>query len=125
MQTLIRTTAAIILAAAVLASAPLAAQATNVTGEWTFNVTTDQGSGTPTITFKQDGEKLTGKYTGQLGVADLTGTVKGNEIQFMFTIDAQGQQAPVTYKGTVEKNTMKGTLDIGGMVNGTFTATKK
>ena len=51
--------------------------------------------------------------------------MKGNELQFMFTIDAQGQQAPVTYKGTVEKNTMKGTLDIGGMVNGTFTATKK
>jgi hypothetical protein len=124
MQTLIRTTAAIILTA-VLASAQLAAQATNVTGEWIFNVTTDQGGGTPTITFKQDGEKLTGKYTGQLGTADLTGTVKGNEIQFMFTIDAQGQQAPVTYKGTVEKNTMKGTLDIGGMVNGTFTATKK
>ena len=125
MQTLIRTTAAIILAAAVLASAPLAAQGTNVTGEWLFNVTTDQGGGTPTITFKQDGEKLTGKYTGQLGTADLTGTVKGNEIQFMFTIDVQGQQAPVTYKGTVEKNTMNGTLDIGGMVNGTFTATKK
>jgi hypothetical protein len=111
--------------AAVLASAPLAAQGTNVTGEWTFNVTTDQGGGTPTITFKQDGEKLTGKYVGQLGNADLTGTVKGSAIEFTFTVDVQGQQAPVNYKGTVEKNTMKGTLDIGGMVNGTFTATKK
>ena len=77
------------------------------------------------ITFKQDGEKLTGKYAGQLGNADLTGTVKGNAIHFTFTIDVQGQQAPVTYDGTVEKNTMKGKLDIGGMVNGTFTATKK
>ena len=108
-----------------LAPARLGAQATNVTGEWVFNVTTDQGGGTPTITFKQDGEKLTGKYVGQLGNADLTGTVKGNAIHFTFTIDVQGQQAPVTYDGTVEKNTMKGKLDIGGMVNGTFTATKK
>jgi hypothetical protein len=97
----------------------------NVTGEWAFNVTTDQGGGTPTITFKQDGEKLTGKYVGQLGSADLTGTVKGDAIHFTFTIDAGGQAAPVTYDGTVEKNTMKGKLDIGGMVNGTFTATKK
>ena len=79
----------------------------------------------PTITFKQDGEKLTGKYVGQLGNADLTGTLKGSAIHFTFTIDVQGQQAPVTYDGTVEKNTMKGKLDIGGMVNGTFTATKK
>jgi hypothetical protein len=100
-------------------------QATNVTGDWVFNVTTDQGSGTPTMTFKQDGEKLTGKYNGQFGSADLTGTVKGAAIEFTFTIDVQGQQAPATYKGTVEKNTMKGTMDIGGMVSGTFTATKK
>src|SRR5687767_9635697 len=125
MQRLFRTTVALISAAVVLASSPLAAQATNVTGDWEFTVTTDQGSGTPTMTFKQDGEKLTGKYNGQFGSADLTGTVKGNAIQFTFTIDVQGQQAPATYKGTVEKNTMKGTMDIAGMVNGTFTATKK
>ena len=126
MKTVFRSACAVIVATAFLASAPtLTAQAANVTGEWVFNVTTDQGGGTPTITFKQDGEKLTGKYVGQLGSSDLTGTVKGNEIAFSFTIDAQGQQAPVNYKGTVEKNTMKGTLDIAGMVNGTFTATKK
>ena len=110
----------------ILGSASLAiAQATNVTGEWAFTVQTDQGGGTPTITFKQQGEKLTGKYVGQLGNADLEGTVKGSAIHFTFTIDVQGQQAPVTYDGTVEKNTMKGKMDIGGMVNGTFTATKK
>ena len=127
MKTVIRT--AVILAVALLTSAQLGleagAQGANVTGEWAFTVTTDQGGGNPTITFKQDGEKLTGKYNGQLGAADLTGSVKGDAITFTFTVDVQGQQAPVTYKGTVEKNTMKGSLDIAGMVNGTFTATKK
>ena len=116
---------AFVIALALLVSSQVFAQATNITGEWAFNVTTDQGAGTPTITFKQDGEKLTGKYVGQLGAADLTGTVKGNAIHFAFTLDVQGQQAPVTYDGTVEKNTMQGKLDIGGMVTGTFTATKK
>lgn len=123
MKTVIRT--AVIMTIALLTSAHLLAQATNVTGVWVFTVTTDQGGGTPTLTFKQDGEKLTGKYEGQLGNADLTGTVKETAITFTFTVDVQGQQAPVTYKGTVEKNTMKGSLDIAGMVNGTFTATKK
>ena len=121
----ILTANALVIALALLVSATVRAQATNVTGEWAFTVTTDQGGGEPTITFKQDGEKLTGKYVGQLGAADLTGTLKGNAIHFTFTLDVQGQQAPVTYDGTVEKNTMKGKLDIGGMVNGTFTATKK
>ena len=134
MKTVFRFPAALIVVIALLASAPAFAKATagrltfqgiNVTGEWAFNVTTDQGGGTPTITFKQDGEKLTGTYVGTLGTADLTGTVKGNAITFNFTVDVQGQQAPVTYKGAVEKNTMKGSLDIAGMVNGTFTATKK
>ena len=125
MKSIIRVFAVVVFAIGLLATARLGAQGTNVTGEWAFTVQTDQGGGTPTITFKQDGEKLTGKYVGQLGNADLTGTVKGNAIHFTFTIDAGGQQAPVTYDGTVEKNTMKGKLDIGGMVTGTFTATKK
>ena len=116
---------ALVIALALLVSAQVLAQATDVSGEWAFSVTTDQGTGTPAITFKQDGEKLTGKYVGQLGAADLTGTLKGNAIHFTFTLDVQGQQAPVTYDGTVEKNTMKGKMDIAGMVNGTFTATKK
>ena len=114
------------ISAFVLASfAPVMGQGVNITGEWAFTVQTDQGGGTPTITFKQDGEKLTGKYAGQLGAADLTGTIKGNDVKFTFTLDVQGQQAPVSYEGTVEKNTMKGKMDIGGMVSGTFTATKK
>ena len=122
---MLRTTFLVVGALALLSSVTAVAQTTNVTGEWAFTVTTDQGGGNPTFTFKQDGEKLTGKYSGTFGSADVTGTVKGSAIQFSFTADVQGQQAPITYKGTVEKNTMKGTLDIAGMVNGTFTATKK
>ena len=125
MKSMIRVLTLVVVVIGLLSSAQLGAQATNVTGEWAFTVTTDQGAGNPVLTFKQDGEKLTGKYAGQLGNADLTGTVKGSAIHFTFTLDVQGQQAPVTYDGTVEKNTMKGKLDIGGMVNGTFTATKK
>lgn len=125
MKSMLRTLTLVVVAFGLLVPARLGAQVNNVTGDWAFNVQTDQGAGTPTISFKQDGEKLTGKYVGQLGSADLTGTVKGDAIHFTFTLDVQGQQAPVTYDGTVEKNTMKGKMDIAGMVNGTFTATKK
>jgi hypothetical protein len=125
MKSILRASAALVFVLGLLVSAQVFAQANNVTGEWAFTVTTDQGGGNPVITFKQDGEKLTGKYAGQLGNADLTGTLKGNAIRFTFTLDLQGQQATATYDGTVEKNTMKGKLDIGGMLTGTFTATKK
>ena len=113
----------------VLALSPVgAAQAkVDVTGKWAFNVETSAGAGAPTFTFKQDGEKLTGHYAGTFGEADLTGTVKGNDITFNFQADLGGQSVPVSYKGTIEGGTsMKGTLDIaGGMASGTFTAKKK
>ena len=69
-----------------LSAARGAAQAkVDVTGKWAFSVETSAGAGAPTFTFKQDGEKLTGHYTGTFGEADLTGTVKGADITFAFT----------------------------------------
>ena len=98
----------------------------DVTGAWAFEVQTDAGAGSPTMEFKQEGEKLTGKYTGTFGSADLTGTVKGADIRFTFSADAQGFTVVSTYTGTIESNTsMKGTLNIEGVGAGTFTAKKK
>ena len=117
-------TLSLVVCALVFASLSALAQA-NLTGKWVLNVQTDAGSGTPTVTLKQDGDKLTGHYSGQLGEADITGSVKGNEFTFGFSGDAQGQQFKVTYTGTAEKDTMKGTLDLGGMATGTFTGKKQ
>jgi hypothetical protein len=119
---------ALIISALSLTLAPLAIaqSAPNVTGTWAFDVTTDQGTGNPTITFKQEGEKLTGRYTGTFGEADITGTIKGKDLTFSFSADVQGFALTSTYKGTVETaTTMKGTLEISQVGNGTFTATKK
>ena len=114
----------VLLAAALGTS--LIAQAVDISGAWTFTVTTDAGSGTPAITFKQSGEALTGTYAGTLGNAEFKGTVKGNAVEFSFTVDAQGQTVDVVYRGNVEKTTMKGTVSIaGGQVNGTFTGARK
>src|SRR6266540_1378178 len=104
----------------VAASAILHAQArVDVTGKWAFNVETSAGSGTPTMTFKQDGEKLTGKYSGQLGEADITGTVKGSDVAFTYNVDAGGQMINFKYAGTVEnKDSMKGKLEAAGLGDG-------
>jgi hypothetical protein len=101
---------------------PLAQAKINVSGQWVLDVQTDQGGGSPTFVFKQDGEKLTGKYSGLFGEAEITGTVKGQSINFSFSGDAQGTAVKVTYEGTVESNdSMKGKVDLGGVGQGTFT----
>jgi hypothetical protein len=96
----------------------------DVTGKWLFSVTTNAGTGTPTVTLKQQGDTLTGHYSSQaLGEADLKGTVKDRKINFSFTVELQGTRLVVAYSGTVESNdAMKGTVDIGGQAGGTFTA---
>ncbi len=109
-----------ILATVVLMS--LAAYAANVTGTW--NATVDLGGqgGSPTFVLKQDGEKLTGTYTGALGDAPLTGTLKGDKISFDFSV----QDNKIHYEGTVNSagDQMQGTCDYGGQASGTFTAKK-
>jgi len=117
---------AIVMLVFALSPARGAAQAkVDVTGKWAFSVETSAGAGAPTFTFKQDGEKLTGHYTGTFGEADLTGTVKGADITFSFTVDAQGNALKETYTGTVDKDTMKGKLVIEGLGEGTFTAKRQ
>ena len=120
--------AAIVAVAAMLSATQTNAQAAkvNVTGKWLFNVETGAGSGTPTMTFTQDGEKLTGKYQGQFGEADLTGTVKGQDIAFSFNVDAQGTAVNFKYTGTIEdKDALKGKVEIVGLGEGTFTAKRQ
>ena len=118
-----------IAAIAILVAASAAAGQTpkiDVTGKWAFAVETSAGSGTPTITLKQDGEKLTGHYSGQLGEADLTGSVKGQDVNFKFTVDVQGNNLDCVYTGSVEaKDAMKGKVSIVGLGDGTFTAKKQ
>lgn len=99
----------------------------DVTGSWTFTVTSDAGSGTPTVTLKQQGDSLTGHYSSQFfGEVDFKGTVKGNQIAFSFSVSAQGQSIVVSYAGTVESSdAMKGTVDFGGFGSGTFTAKRQ
>ena len=107
---------------ALVAQAPV-----NVTGKWVFTVETSAGGGMPTVTLKQDGEKLTGHYSSQtFGEVDLTGTVKGAAITFMFGADVQGTHLDVTYSGMVEsKDSMNGKVNLGGLGEGTFTAKKQ
>jgi len=101
------------------------AQKFDLTGEWTFDVQTDAGTGTPVFTLKQDGEKVTGRYKGTLGEADVTGTVSVKTFKLTFSGDAQGTAITVTYDGEFESaTTVKGKLDLAGMATGTFTGKK-
>ena len=97
--------------------------AADLTGTWSANVTLDAGSGTATFKFTQSGEMLSGSYVGTFGEAMVTGTVKGDQVEFSF--DA-GEAGKVVYKGTLDGTTkMKGSCEYGAVGKGTFVAERK
>jgi hypothetical protein len=97
----------------------------DVSGTWTMTVEAPEGTAHPTITLKQDGEKVTGTYQGRMGESTLDGTIKGSEIRFSVTLKFQDVAYVITYVGTVSDDAMKGTARFGDAGTGSWSATRK
>jgi len=111
-------------AAATLVAIPAAGADQDVTGTWTMNVETPQGSGSPTFTLIQEGKDITGTYEGYFGEAPVTGTIESDEVTLSIEVTAQGQDVKVDYVGTVEGDTMSGKVVFGEFGEATFTGTR-
>jgi hypothetical protein len=108
-----------------LGATQVSGQAVDLTGTWNMEVTTDQGTTTPSMTLEQHGDHVMGRYSSEtLGDADLEGSVTGNQVRLAFEADLQGQAVPVVYVATIDADgVMSGTIDLaGGLATGTFTA---
>ena len=125
----IRIGGALLAATALLfAGAQQASAQVMMTGDWTLEVSTDNGVTMPELTLEQDGMKLTGHYVSEaLGANEVTGTVDGNKVTVSFMASLEGVgEASVLYIGTVDdEGVWSGTIDIlDGQLTGTFTAKK-
>jgi len=101
--------------------------AINVTGNWTMTLEMSMGTANPSLVLKQDGEKLTGTYTGRYGTFDLLGSVKERAIQFTFNMTAEGQTVTMAFVGDIAEDgqTMKGNAQLDEMGEATWSAKKE
>jgi hypothetical protein len=99
--------------------------AVDLTGTWALEVKTEAGSGNPTVSFKQEGQKLSGRYVGMFGESTLTGEVKDKTFSFNTTVNADGNAVTITYSGTVEQNALSGRVIFGSFGEGTFTGKRQ
>src|SRR5688572_30704888 len=113
-------TAILMLLSAVLVSAAPA----DIAGQWQFTVELAVGTGRPLVTFKQDGEKITGTYEGRYGKSNLEGTVKENHVEFTVTMVAEGTTVSGTFTGTYENDRMSGDVEYEGAGDGTWAAVR-
>lgn len=97
----------------------------NVSGKWRFQVETDQGTGAPEFDLKQEGERLTGTYTGLFGTQPIMGTVKGNRLSMTIEGDYNGQTVVSTYEGKITNfHSMEGIVNFNEQIEATWTAKK-
>ena len=93
-----------------------------ISGTWRLRVHLgDSGGRTGSLVLTQDGETLTGTYTGpppvrtraggwDYGSVELTGTVIGEAMEFSFPTQ-EGNR--ITYTGTIQDRTISGKCDYG------------
>jgi hypothetical protein len=93
---------------------PADSKPANVAGTWSVSFETPNGTMTQTLTLLQDGTTLTGTIGGERGTADLKGTIGGNNVNFSATRKGQRGTFTMNYAGTLDGETIKGTISGGG-----------
>ena len=106
---------------------PVAAKG-SIAGKWKIDTNANGQSVTVNVDFKQDGDKLSGTITSDIGGGTVkSGTVSGKKVKAALEIDFQGQPLEVTLDGNLDGDgKMSGTLtpQIPGIGELAFTGTK-
>ncbi len=79
-----------------------------VDGTYNIIVQTPMGAQKSKITLKTDGDSLNGTDESAMGTSTLTGTAKGNEVQWEETVKTPMGEIKLSFKGEVEGNKISG-----------------
>ena len=104
-----------ILAVSALAAAAFAA---DPTGTWNWNVTTPTGEVETTLKLTSKDGKFTGAYSNSFGDTAVSNvTLKEDALAFDVERDLGGSKFVLKFRGKLDGDTIKGTIDVPG-VNG-------
>ena len=105
-----------------LAAAPAAHAQQDMTGTWALAVELDVGSCNATLVLTQEGNEISGTYTGTLGEElPVTGEATEDGIQISFDSAA----GAITYTGKLQEGVFEGTCEYGQLGSGTFKGEKQ
>src|SRR5262249_24657385 len=90
------------------------AAAMSVAGSWSITSESPQGPIQLTFNLKQEGSTISGDVTSPFGTFPLAGSLNGNELSFAFTAKIQDQEVPVTGKGSIDGNSIRGAMNAMG-----------
>jgi uncharacterized pyridoxal phosphate-dependent enzyme len=92
-----------------------AAPAVDVSGAWTIHLRFTRGESRHSMTLEQDGARVSGTYRSQYGWGQIEGSVAGNKVDLRVSIPYEASGTSYHYVGTVEGDTLSGTMPMGRM----------
>lgn len=109
-----------------VASAIPAAETGDVSGVWAMTFQMPQGDVTSDVTFVQEEEAIKVTMLSPDGMEMKgEGTVKGNDIQWVFTISAEWGDFTIGFQGKIDGDKMTGEAEMGEYGTAAWTAEKK
>lgn len=108
-----------VFALSLMAAVTVAAQSP-AAGDWAVAMNTPGGVRNFTASLKIDGETLSGEI--KENKTPLKGTAKGNDVQFGYSVNYNGNDLAITMTGKITGDTIKGTVSFGGMAEDEWSA---
>jgi len=99
--------------------------AVDPSGAWSLVVQSPQGDINSQLTLRKDGEQIGGTLGTPMGsVAIKTGRINGNQLRLTATVDMGGESIDAIISGTIEGDSIRGTIVMGAMGSFEFTGTR-
>ncbi|HWP44739.1 MAG TPA: amidohydrolase family protein, partial [Blastocatellia bacterium] len=94
-------------------------------GNWDLVVSSPQGDVNVRMTLRREGGRITGTFAGPMGsfpIAD--GSVTGNQVRLPVSVQFGGETVEAIIVGTVEGDSIRGTITMGALGSFEFTGTR-
>ena len=88
--------------------------AASAAGSWSITSESPQGPVQLTLTLRQEGATISGEVSSPFGTFPLSGSLSGAELSFAFTAKIQDQEVAVTGKGSIDGNSIRGSMNAMG-----------
>ncbi len=95
-----------------------------IDGNWNVTMQSPMGARQVKAELAAAGGALSGTFTGDQGSAPIAGTIDGNAVAFAATIAGPMGQIELKFAGTLDGDSMSGSVQFGAFGSGTFTGSK-
>jgi L-seryl-tRNA(Ser) seleniumtransferase len=105
---------------------PPAAPLADLTGTWTVRINYAASQATHVLRLRQRDNTIDGSHQGDFISRELTGTIDARELNLQSTYgEEHGDALNYRFNGTVDGDTMTGTLDMGEYLKATWSASRR